>query len=240
MLYNHIMIADRFIKNQDYIDKVKNKWIKIFNFLSYAGFKKQNLYKDLDQKFGQENWLPAHSFDGKVISRYDGFKMYDEAYYEFSGLTCADLINKFPNLIITRTFSKAFGLAGLRAGYLISNKRITQEILKVKSPYDLNIMAANAASAALNDIKSMKSYVKEVMQKSKPELEKFLKKNNMKFYPSRANFLFVETKDPMGLFNFLKKNKILVRPLAGRLRITVGTLKETKILIKSIKKYLSK
>jgi len=74
---------DRLIRNEAFVEKVKDNWIKIFNFLTYSGYKKQKIYESLDEKFGPENWLPAHFFDGQVVSRYQGFRQYDEAYYEF-------------------------------------------------------------------------------------------------------------------------------------------------------------
>lgn len=74
---------DRYVRNEKFIDGVKNSWVKLFSFLTYAGSRKQRIYEEFDKKYGRENWLTAHFFDGEVVSRYQGYKEYDEAYYEF-------------------------------------------------------------------------------------------------------------------------------------------------------------
>jgi histidinol-phosphate aminotransferase len=160
----------------------------------------------------------------------------DEAYYEFSGQTCADLIKKYPNLIITRTFSKAFGLASLRAGYIISNEANIEELAKLQSPFDVNILAQVAVSAALDDLKDMTQYAKEVMQKSKPLLESFFVKNNIAFYPSSANFLFVKAENPNEVCRKFREKGIFVSAKEGKhvgegLRVTIGSLEQTKQFI---------
>ncbi|MBW2995301.1 histidinol-phosphate transaminase [Candidatus Woesearchaeota archaeon] len=161
----------------------------------------------------------------------------DEAYSDFSGISCANLVDKYQNLIIVRTFAKAFGLAGLRAGYIISKKENIKQILKIKSPYSVNIFAAAAISCALDEVANVKKYSKQIMKKSKPLLEKFLEKNNIKFYPSRANFLLISLKDSIKAYEFLKKEKVLTRPRGKKyLRISIGTVKETKKLIKIMEK----
>lgn len=77
------MKEDRFVKNRKFIDDVRDKWIVIFNQLSYSGFNKKRIYQGLNYLFGSKNWLPAHFFDGKIISRYDAYLIYEEAYYQF-------------------------------------------------------------------------------------------------------------------------------------------------------------
>jgi hypothetical protein len=77
------MKDDRLVKNQGVIDQVKDKWVKIFNLLSYQGFNKKDQYEKFDSKFGSGNWLAAHFFDGAVISRYRMYLIYEEAYYEY-------------------------------------------------------------------------------------------------------------------------------------------------------------
>jgi hypothetical protein len=73
----------RLIENQSLVDDLADKWLKIFNELTYAGFKKQKIYEGLDRKFGEENWFPAHFFEGKVVSRLEGYLIYEESYYQF-------------------------------------------------------------------------------------------------------------------------------------------------------------
>ncbi|PIU21370.1 MAG: histidinol-phosphate transaminase [Candidatus Diapherotrites archaeon CG08_land_8_20_14_0_20_34_12] len=164
----------------------------------------------------------------------------DEAYFEFSGLSAVSLLKKFPNIITLRTFSKAFGLAGLRIGYMIANKEIAQQINKAKSPYSVNLIAVKSAFLALGDLGYVKSYAKEI-NKNKKLLGKFLEKRKVKYYKSSANFILVN----FGLSKTFVKNKlleknILVRDVSSNpllencLRITIGTKKQMNFLMKDL------
>lgn len=172
----------------------------------------------------------------KIIEKAkDSFVMIDEVYGEFTGQTSIDLINKYPNLFIIKSFSKAFALASLRVGYLISNPKNIEEMNKVAAPYNVNQFGVVAASAALDDVSYMKNYVSEVMTKSKPLFESYLNKNNIRFYPGSANFLLVEVGNSKEVYEFFKNEGILIRPQKGKLencvRISLGTLKDTEEFI---------
>ena len=167
--------------------------------------------------------------------------VHDEAYFEFSKISLKDYLKKFENLFITRSFSKTFGLAGLRIGYILSRRENIFQLRKIRGPYDINILAKVATLSALKNKSYMEKYVKEVMEIAKPILEKFLKKKGIKFFPSRANFLFLKLKDPKLIEKKLKDFKILTRVKEGinkkkGLRITVGNLKLTKKLISALTK----
>ena len=169
--------------------------------------------------------------------------LHDEAYFEFSGLTAKDLINKYDNLYIIRTFAKAFGLVAIRAGYIISQKKNIQELLKIRGPYDVNMFAKTAILAALKNKKYMEEYVKEVMERSKPKLEQFLKQKGILFYKSAANFLLLRFSNPQKIINGLKSQGILVRLKSapdgkGAVRVTIGTLRDTAQFIKKLTKVL--
>ncbi len=171
--------------------------------------------------------------------------LHDEAYFEFSGITTKDLIGKYDNLYIMRTFAKAFGLVSLRAGYLISQENNIQELLKIRGPYDVNMAAKTAILAALEDIQYMKDYAREVMEESKPKLEEFLKEKGIFFYPSDANFLLLKVPSPQGLINELKSQGILVRPKpasdgTAAVRVSIGELKDTEQFIRVFRKILDK
>ncbi|MFH1714206.1 MAG: histidinol-phosphate transaminase [Candidatus Nealsonbacteria bacterium] len=165
--------------------------------------------------------------------------LHDEAYFEFSGITCKGLINKYDNLYIIRTFAKAFGLVSARVGYVISKEKNIQELLKIRGPYDVNMFAKIAVSAALKNRKYVADYIKEVMKDSKPKLEMFLKEKGIFFYPSRANFLLLKLKYPDKFIARLKARGILVRPKTtpnGKraVRISIGSKKDTNKLIEAI------
>ncbi|MFC1768377.1 histidinol-phosphate transaminase [Nanoarchaeota archaeon] len=163
----------------------------------------------------------------------------DEAYADFSGVSCINLINKYPNLIITRSFSKVFGLAGLRLGVILAKKDNINYLKNVRSPYSVNSLAVKVASIALKDVKHNKTYVKEIKQ-NKTTIANFLRKKNVQVFEGDANFMLAKIKNQKKLYNFLKKKGILIRqvPVKGYIRITIGTKKQNNYLIKCLGDYL--
>lgn len=169
--------------------------------------------------------------------------LHDEAYFEFSKITAKDLIKKYDNLYIVRTFAKAFGLVSARAGYIISQKENIQEFLKIRGPYDVNMFAKTAILAALEDTKYIKDYTKEIMEKSKPKLEKFLREKGISFYPSCANFLLLKIQNSEKVIEDLKSKGILVRLKKGpdkntAPRVSIGNKAETDRLIDTLNKIM--
>jgi histidinol-phosphate aminotransferase len=169
----------------------------------------------------------------------------DETYFEFSKITAVPLINKYPNIIVGRTFSKAFGLASLRIGYLIAKAEYIFEMRKVLGPYDVNMAAFYATWAALEDRKDMESYVEEVMKKAKPLVEKFFSENGIPYFPSQANFILFRPKNPEKTRNLLARNEVLVRlvnqqNIENMLRVTIGPKKEMEKFIEIYKKAVLK
>ena len=169
--------------------------------------------------------------------------LHDEAYFEFSKITAKNLIEKYDNLYIIRTFAKAFGLVSARAGYVISKEENIQELLKIRGPYDVNMFATTAILAALEDIEYMEDYVKEIMEKSKPKLEEFLRGKGIFFYPSAANFLLLKFKNPEEIIKAFKNEGILVRPKhvpSGEegVRVSIGTLRDTERFIEVFSRIL--
>jgi histidinol-phosphate aminotransferase len=163
----------------------------------------------------------------------------DEAYADFSEISVIDLIDKYENLIVMRTLSKAFGLAGLRVGAMIANEKTVKYIWKVKIPYNINILSQHAAEQALDNIDKVKEYTKRVKE-LRQELRESLKELNFKVYPSGGNFLFV--KSPIeNLFEKLMARGVLIREFKFDTvynRITVGTEEENKILIEEIRELM--
>ncbi len=164
----------------------------------------------------------------------------DEAYADFSEDSAIDLINSYENLIVMRTLSKAFGLAGIRVGALIANVETVKYIWKAKIPYNLNILSQYAAEQALNNIDRAAGYINSV-RKLREELSEVLKNLNFTVYPSGGNFIFVRS--PVdNLFEKLMDCGVLIRKFdyEGVIynRITVGTKEENEILISEIKKLM--
>jgi len=174
----------------------------------------------------------------KILERAkNSVVMIDEVYGEFSGQSSVDLIGKYKNLIIIKSFSKAFALASVRIGYMLSSSENIVEISKVIAPYNVNQFGVVAALASLEDVVYMRNYVEEVMNISKPFMEKYLIEKNIKFYPSYANFLLVVVGNAKKVYESLRERNILVRPQRGKLescvRISIGTLQDTKEFIKN-------
>ena len=166
----------------------------------------------------------------------------DEAYYEFTGQTCLHLLNQYPNLVVLRTFSKAFAIPALRLGYVVAKEEFINELLKIRGPYDVNMAAIVAARALLQDPQPWKELVRHLMKEVKPTLENFFQENEIKFYPGEANFMLVEPKDGAGLaVNYLKDQGILVRPMRPPLekcfRINMRSIGETEKFMSVFKSY---
>lgn len=164
----------------------------------------------------------------------------DEAYYPFSKESVISLINKFDNLIVSQTFSKAFGMANLRLGYITSNKNNIKNLLKVISPYSVNGIAVKCAFAALDDYNYVKSYAKEVNE-NKAYLYNELKKLKIKYSKSDANFVLINAgEECKEYYEKLKQRGILVRDrsndplLNGRLRVTIGSKEQMQRLVRAL------
>lgn len=151
----------------------------------------------------------------------------DEAYYEFSGVTVLPLIANYPNLLVSRTFSKIFGLAGMRCGCLFSQATNMGYIRKAQSPYSVNSLAAMAARIAIKDQKFVEDYALEVLT-ARELLYVGLERLKIPYIPSQANFvLFQAGERATALRDELRNRGVLVRDrsydIPGCIRVTVGT-----------------
>lgn len=180
-----------------------------------------------------------------IISILEAFKdttvLVDEAYYEFYGKTMIPYVNKYKNLIVTRTLSKAWGLASLRVGFLITNEDNLCELLKHKVPYTVSSFSQNLASIVLKYPENVLNNAKQVINQ-REELYKNLKeiqKNaamNILFYPSKGNFIYGSTKHKEALIRGLKDNGIIIRNFNDdTFRITVGSPMQNRKLVDGIK-----
>lgn len=184
----------------------------------------------------------------KKAKKCNCYVIIDEAYYGFYKETFAKYIHKFSNLIILRTFSKAYGLAGIRAGYIISNKYLIERFYKLRPMYEINSLAVLIIKEILQNKNEYNKYLKETKD-GKNFLIKELKKINLLFYKTYANFILVNFKDRYTqekIYNYLFKKKILTRyppsivACKNYLRFTLGPKKYMKILVAHIRKVLKK
>lgn len=175
----------------------------------------------------------------------DTLFLIDEAYYEFSGKTSKDLVLKYDNILISRTMSKAFGLANFRIGYLLASKDNVQFINRIRNPKNLTTFAQVAALAVLSDIDYMWDYVGEVNRAKKYFMETLLSKHSsyLRPVPSFGNFIMIEFnsyEDKMALLEHLAANNIFVRDctqgptVKNCFRITIGTVQQMNIVLNVI------
>ena len=178
-----------------------------------------------------------------ILKAHTGFLVLDQAYVEFGGYSAVPLLKSNPNLIITRTFSKAFSGAGLRLGYMLGTPDVVQEISKIKLPYNINFFSEHVAMVLLDNAGLLKPRVQELAAR-RDSLFAFLK--SMPFdavYPSAANFILMRTKRSNELFSFLKKKSILVRDvsqypmLENCLRVNVGSNEETRAFEGAVREF---
>ncbi|HZK34749.1 MAG TPA: histidinol-phosphate transaminase [Bacillota bacterium] len=171
---------------------------------------------------------------------FDGVVVVDEAYYEFWGESMVPMIDKCPNVVVLRTFSKAFGIAGLRVGYLISNKSLTGEIYKIKSPYNVNTFSQRVAELLLKHIGVYEDRVYKT-KRAREELFKALAGlKGVNPYPSQANFILVKVANSQAVYKGLLNKGILVRDFIGHpvlhnhLRITVSRIEDNEFILRSM------
>jgi len=162
----------------------------------------------------------------------------DEAYFEFCGITALPLLSEFPNLFISRTFSKAYGMAGMRLGCLFSDPRNLDFARKAQSPYSVNSLAALAGIAAVEDGEYVGRYVEEVLA-AREILYAELERLGVPHYRSEGNFVLMQLGDRSGeICEQLRAAGVLVRDrsyeLPGCARVTVGTREQVARFIQEL------
>jgi histidinol-phosphate aminotransferase len=180
-----------------------------------------------------------------LIKEFPGLVIIDEAYIDFSTSgTFSTVLNNYSNLVILQTFSKAWGMAGIRLGMAFARKEIIDFLNHIKYPYNINVLTQRTALEHLSDTQKKDQWIKLILDQ-----RKYLRKELAKFpmvkhiLPSDANFLMVRFDNPQEVFSYLVGKKIIVRDRSkvtlceGYLRITVGSEEENTMLIKALKQY---
>jgi histidinol-phosphate aminotransferase len=178
-----------------------------------------------------------------LIESFNGVVVIDEAYINFSSnSSLVTLINKYNNLIVTQTMSKAFGMAGIRLGMGFSNIKIVNYINKIKPPYNINLLTEKRALKELKNIDSIKANIKIILEERNKLIDSL---NELSFvkkvFPSDSNFILVKVDDADLRYKQLIEKGIVLRNRSKELlcdnclRITIGTPDENKLLIKNFK-----
>lgn len=181
----------------------------------------------------------------KLLKLFNGIVVVDEAYIDFSSTSSfVDQLNKFSNLIVLQTFSKAWGMAGLRLGMAYASEELVCILNKVKPPYNINILTQTEVLKKLKRPETVVNQVKQILQQ-RERLESELSHLPMveKVFPSDSNFLLARFKHASDIFKYLIQREIIVRDRTkvrnceNCLRITVGTEEENKTLLTALKEY---
>lgn len=179
----------------------------------------------------------------EVLKRFYGIVVVDEAYIDFAkSKSFIEELEKYPNLVVLQTFSKAWGLAGLRLGMCFGSEKIIQVLNKIKYPYNVNIQTQELALESLNNAYKKDIWVDEILSQ-RDKLIKALKSVRIvdKVFHSDANFILARVRDAHDVYKYLMEQKIIVRDRSrvtlcfNCLRITVGTPEENERLIHALK-----
>lgn len=179
----------------------------------------------------------------KILEQFEGLVVIDEAYIDFtSGESFIQYLPAFQNLIVLQTFSKAWGLAGLRLGMAFASNEIIGILNKIKYPYNVNVQTQEIALKALASVDKKDKAVKEIIEQRSRLKEELLKLSiTERVYPSDGNFLLVKMKDAHGTYRYLMDRKIIIRDRSkvtlckNCVRITIGTPQENESLIAALK-----
>ena len=170
-----------------------------------------------------------------------GYLVIDEAYTDFADENALGLVSRYENVIVLRTLSKAYSLAGLRVGFGVAQPRLLEGLIKIKDSYNVDSVALRLAAAAMSDQAWMKANAERI-KADRSKLAKALEQMKFKLWPSQANFILARPPggDARYLYHELRDRGILVRywdrpRLDDKIRITVGTEEENQALLEALK-----
>lgn len=178
----------------------------------------------------------------QLLEGFPGVVVIDEAYIDFAeGSSCTELLSRFDNLVVMQTFSKAWGLAGIRLGMAFAHQSIIDILNKIKPPYNINQLTQDTALKALENKGQKEQWVQSILHERKSLAEQLASLPYVQYVNSSdTNFLLIKVDQPDLLYNYLIGEKIIIRNRStvlkceGCLRITVGTVDENKQLIRSL------
>ncbi|HOD34700.1 MAG TPA: histidinol-phosphate transaminase [Syntrophales bacterium] len=180
----------------------------------------------------------------RLASRVKGILVVDEAYTDFADENAMSLVKKFRNVMVLRTVSKGYSLAGLRLGFAVAHPEVLEGLIKIKDSYNVDAVTSRVGIAALSD-QAWKDRNARRIIKSRTKLSKNLERLGFRVWPSQANFLLARPADKKAgrLYRALKDRGILVRywdrpGLSDKVRITVGTEEENGTLLDALKKLI--
>ena len=182
----------------------------------------------------------------EICEKFDGVVLIDEAYADFTNDNCMELAATMPNVIVSRTMSKSYSLAGLRFAYAVGHAELIKGLYKLKDSYNVDMVAQKVALAAFMDSDYLAKNVKAIKE-TREKTAAALKDMNFKVIPSESNFLFVSPPDEDGerYFKLLRSENIICRYFPGEitgkyLRISIGTAEEMAEVLQITEKIYKK
>ncbi|HEY2933273.1 MAG TPA: histidinol-phosphate transaminase [Acidobacteriota bacterium] len=176
-----------------------------------------------------------------VLDLTDGVVILDQAYHEFCEFHATEFLSQYPNLIITRTFSKALAAAGLRMGYVLAHPEVVTQLEKIKLPYNINFVTLTAAEAILDHMHCSLEPIQELIRERRRLFENMREIKGVEVFPSEANFLLFRVRDAARVFSQLRSQGILIRDVSGAkglencLRVSVGLPHENLEFLRALK-----
>lgn len=181
----------------------------------------------------------------EILSRFNGIVVVDEAYAEYADDAMIRRVDEFDNLVVLRTFSKAYAMAALRVGYAAANRKLADMMMRVKIPYSLNMVSEGAAIAAVKDQEFIRRSV-DMVRDQRPKLDAGLRKLGFETFPSDSNFILARSPiDHKVLVDGLKERGVLIRDFGAKrrtencVRTTVGTAELNAILLEKAEEVIS-
>lgn len=179
----------------------------------------------------------------RIVEGTDALVIVDEAYMDFAQGSVLDKIEEYDNLIVLKTFSKAFGMAAIRLGFAAANKTLTGLLHALKSPYNVNSLTQAVGCAILDHPDYIRNCIRSI-QKSRDDLYirltelKEKKTDILNLYPTATNFIFMKVRDADTVFEKLKKRSISIRYMNGFLRVTAGRKNENEAVLQALEELL--
>ena len=181
----------------------------------------------------------------EILSRFNGVVVVDEAYAEYSDNPFVKRVEEFDNLVVLRTFSKAYAMAALRVGYAVTNKKLADMMICVKIPYSLNMVSEGAAIAAVKDQDFVRRSV-EMVREQRPKLDAGLRRLGFETFPSDSNFIMARSPiDHKVWVDGLKERGVLIRDFGSKrrtencVRTTVGTAEHNALLLEKAEEVIN-
>lgn len=186
----------------------------------------------------------GHDFIERALHVTDALIMVDEAYFEFSRVTSRPLLENNKNLVILRTFSKAFSLAGVRIGYILANPEVIREYIKVRQPYSVDAISQAVGRVIFSNRSQFEPGVRAIIDERARMMSTMKTIPTVRPYPSDSNWILFSVEDAGGAWEYLYDKGVLVRDfstaplLEGMLRVTVGTQEQNDRFLSGLRDFV--